>query len=255
MRMATIIGLLTGFALVVLAMVLGGSPASFVDWPAMLIVIGGTAAVTIASSSPGEVLNAQSIAARTVMEPITSPSDAARRMLELAEQARREGLLGLQRRLDRLADEPFLRKAISLVIDGTAGDELERLLERDAAAVRQRLQGSAAVFRKAAEIAPAMGLIGTLVGLVQMLSNLEDPSSIGPAMAIALLTTFYGAVLAYMVFSPLASKLERDSDEQELVQNVYLLGIASIGRKENPRRLEMQINALLPPAHRVNYFD
>jgi chemotaxis protein MotA len=189
------------------------------------------------------------------MERPTPPSAAAYRMLELAEQARREGLLGLQRRLDRLADEPFLRKAVSLVIDGTPGEELERLLEREVNAVRQQLEGSASIFRKAAEVAPAMGLIGTLVGLVQMLSNLQDPASIGPAMAIALLTTFYGAILAYMVFSPLASKLERDTDEQELVQNVYLLGIASIGRKENPRRLEMQINALLPPAHRVSYFD
>jgi len=255
MRSATIIGLLAGFAFVALAMVLGGSPTSFVDWPAMLIVIGGTFAVTIASSSPSEVFNAQAVMARSVIDTPTQPSTAAYRMLELAEQARREGLLGLQQRLDRLTDEPFLRKAVSLVIDGTPGEELERLLEREVNAVRQQLQGSAAVFRKAAEVAPAMGLIGTLVGLVQMLSNLEDPASIGPAMAIALLTTFYGAVLAYMVFSPLASKLERDTDEQELVQNVYLLGVASIGRKENPRRLEMQINALLPPTHRVSYFD
>ena len=118
-----------------------------------------------------------------------------------------------------------------------------------------RHEKSAGVFRKAAEVSPAMGLIGTLVGLVQMLGNLEDPSTIGPAMAVALLTTFYGAILANMVFAPLASKLERNSDEEALVQNLYLLGAVSIGRRENPRHLEAMLNSLLPPSARLQQFD
>ena len=142
-----------------------------------------------------------------------------------------------------------------LVVDGTPGEEVERILRREVLSQSQRSRISAEVFRRAAEVAPAMGLIGTLVGLVQMLSNLDDPSSIGPAMAIALLTTFYGAVLAYMVFSPLASKLEQRNDDDTLVQTVYLTGAASIGRHENPRRLEMLLNAILPPAHQIQYFD
>ena len=100
-----------------------------------------------------------------------------------------------------------------------------------------------------------MGLIGTLIGLVQMLGNLKDPSTIGPAMAVALLTTFYGAVLANMVFLPLASKLERNSVEEMLIYNLYTMGATSIGRQENPRRLEMLLNSVLPPAKRVQYFD
>ena len=111
------------------------------------------------------------------------------------------------------------------------------------------------VLRKMGEFSPAMGLIGTLVGLVQMLGHLDDPSTIGPSMAVALLTTFYGAVLANIVFLPLASKLERNSAEETLVNNVYLMGAASIGRQENPRRLEMLLNSVLPPAKRVRYFD
>jgi chemotaxis protein MotA len=109
--------------------------------------------------------------------------------------------------------------------------------------------------KKAGDIAPAMGLIGTLIGLVQMLGNLDDPSSIGPSMAVALLTTFYGAVLANMVFMPLAAKLERNSGEEELLNSVYMVGAVSIGRQENPRRLEMLINSILPPSKRVSYFD
>ena len=100
-----------------------------------------------------------------------------------------------------------------------------------------------------------MGLIGTLVGLVQMLGNLDDPSSIGPAMAVALLTTFYGAILATMVFNPLASKLERNSDAEAMVNQIYAIGATSISRQENPRRLEMMLNTILPPVKRVNYFD
>jgi chemotaxis protein MotA len=100
-----------------------------------------------------------------------------------------------------------------------------------------------------------MGLIGTLVGLVQMLSRLDEPSTIGPSMAVALLTTFYGAVLANLVFSPLASKLERNSREEALVDQIYLMGALSIGRQENPRRLEMLLNSLLPPDQRIKYFD
>ena len=100
-----------------------------------------------------------------------------------------------------------------------------------------------------------MGLIGTLVGLIQMLGNLEDPSTIGPAMAVALLTTFYGAILANMVFTPLASKLERNASEDTLINHLYVMASASIGRQENPRRLEMLLNTILPPGHRVEYFN
>jgi chemotaxis protein MotA len=119
----------------------------------------------------------------------------------------------------------------------------------------QRHHKSASVLKKAAEFAPAMGLIGTLIGLVQMLGNLDDPASIGPSMAVALLTTFYGAVLANMVFSPMASKLERNSGEEAIVNSIYVMGASSIGRQENPRRLEMLLNSVLPPAKRIQYFD
>ena len=109
--------------------------------------------------------------------------------------------------------------------------------------------------RKAAEVAPAMGLIGTLVGLVQMLGRLDDPTSIGPAMAVALLTTLYGAILANMLFAPLATKLERNATEEALVNQIYLTGLNSILRQENPRRLELQLNTLLPPAQRLRVFN
>jgi len=121
--------------------------------------------------------------------------------------------------------------------------------------MKSRHERGVGILRQAATVAPAMGLIGTLIGLVQMLGNLDDPNSIGPSMAVALLTTLYGAVLANMVFSPLAAKLERNSNDEASVMNVYTLGASSIGRQENPRRLETLLNTLLPPPKRVQYFD
>jgi len=142
-----------------------------------------------------------------------------------------------------------------MVVAGTPGEEVESILHKEMMSTLQRHYKSANVLKKAAEFAPAMGLIGTLIGLVQMLGNLSDPASIGPAMAVALLTTFYGAVLANMVFAPLSTKLERNSTEEAMINNIYVMGAASIGRQENPRRLEMMLNSILPPAKRIQYFD
>ena len=163
--------------------------------------------------------------------------------------------MSLQGHLDSLQSEEYLWKGLSLVVDGTPSEEVEAIMRKDMNATIGRHQKGANILRKAGDVAPAMGLIGTLIGLVQMLGNLDDPSSIGPSMAVALLTTFYGAVLANMVFMPLAGKLERNSNDEELLNSVYMVGAVSIGRQENPRRLEMLINSILPPSKRVSYFD
>ena len=236
---ATVAGLAIGFALIIAAIVLGGSPGAFIDIPSVLIVIGGTAAITAVCFALGEFLGA----------------GKALQILQLAEIARKGGVLSLQGHLDSLQSEEYLWKGLSLVVDGTPPEEVEAIMRKDMNATIGRHQKGANIMKKAGDIAPAMGLIGTLIGLVQMLGNLDDPSSIGPSMAVALLTTFYGAVLANMVFMPLAAKLERNSGEEELLNSVYMVGAVSIGRQENPRRLEMLINSILPPSKRVSYFD
>ncbi|CCQ73047.1 motility protein A [Magnetospira sp. QH-2] len=252
---ATIVGILSGFGLVVAAIFLGGSPGTFVNPPSILIVIGGTLAVTTASFSLGEMIQSVRVIMRAIVYSSRDPSAAAEQMLHLAETSRKQGVLSLQGMLDSLASEPFLHKGLMMVVDGTPGEEVEAILRKDISSTEQRHARSASILRKAAEYSPAMGLIGTLIGLVQMLGNLDDPSTIGPSMAVALLTTFYGAVLANMVFLPLAAKLERNSAEEIMVHQVYMMGAASIGRQENPRRLEMLVNSALPPSKRVQYFD
>lgn len=252
---ATLLGVLGAFAVIAAAMVLGGSPESFVDLPAILIVFAGTVLVTTASFTLEEMVRAQSVILRAIVYHAETPGDAARRMLQLAQRARQNGALTLAESARSMQASRFLAQALQLVADGLPTEEIEQILWREHHAMRERHARSAGILRRAGEVAPAMGLIGTLVGLVQMLGNLEDPASIGPSMAVALLTTFYGAVLANMVFHPVAGKLERNSEVESMVNQIYTMGAVSISRQENPRRLEIMINTVLSPVERVQVFD
>ncbi|MDG2032854.1 MAG: MotA/TolQ/ExbB proton channel family protein [Rhodospirillales bacterium] len=252
---ATIIGLLGAFGLVFTAIYLGGSVGSFINIPSILIVLLGTMAVTVICFSFKDFFITFKVVRKTLFANLREPSDAALQILQISQLARQKGVLALQEVLDKLSSEPFLLKGISLVVDGLPANEVESILRQETDSMILRHEKSVSVLKKAAEYAPAMGLIGTLIGLVQMLGNLEDPSTIGPSMAVALLTTFYGALLANMVFNPLATKLERSSSIEDMLNEIYLLGIVSVGKQENPRRLEMLLNSSLPPKNRVNFFE
>lgn len=251
---ATLIGLAAAAAVIVMAILAGGSLRAFVDPPSLMIVVGGTLAVTTASFSLGDVAVAWGKAAAVLVHRTLDPKGVARQVLLLAEAARRapETLRNLQ---PELKGEPFLHRSITLVTEGLPPDVMERMLGGEVEASGSANAKSAGVLRRASEVAPAMGLIGTLVGLVQMLGSLNDPSAIGPAMALALLTTFYGAVLGNVVLAPLAAKVERAAEDDTLVKTLYTIGAVSIARQENPRRLEMLLNAVLPPGKRIQYFD
>ena len=253
--MSSLIGLLSGFALIFVATLIGGTPAAFVNSAGILVVILGTAAVTAISFTWDELAHTPRSMWSILFQSHADPTDAAYTVIQLAERARRDGILELEKVLPAIDNEPFLAKAVELVIDGSTAEEVEQILQREAGAVSGRHLRSIDVLRRAGEVSPAMGLIGTLIGLVQMLGNLDDPTTIGPAMAVALLTTFYGAILAHMVFIPLAAKAERNSSDESLLNSVYTLGLTSISRQENPRRLEMLINTVLPPAKKVAYFE
>lgn len=252
---ATLFGIIGAFALITTAIVLGGSPYAFIDLPSICIVIGGTFGITVACYSFRDVGTAFQIVISTVLYHTRSPSSAALHVLKLAQLARQKGALSMEPYVPRLTNEEMLRKGLKMLLDGSTGDEIDRIMQGEMKAAARRHTRTVGVLRKAAEISPAMGLIGTLVGLVQMLGNLNEPSTIGPSMAVALLTTFYGAVLANMVFSPLASKLERNSSEEALINQIHVMASASIARHENPRRLEMLLNTILPPDHRIEYFS
>ena len=252
--LTTVFGITGAALLIIAAIVYGGSPGSFIDLPSILIVIGGTFGVTTACFSLGDMGSAFRTVGSTVFRHHSSPNQAAMQLMQLAQIARFRGTLAVQNYLPAVEGQSMLAHGLSMVIDGGTADEVERIMQREVQAVAQRHSRSIGVLRKAADISPAMGLIGTLVGLVQMLGNLEDPNTIGPSMAVALLTTFYGACLANVVFTPLASKMERIASEDLLLNHLYVMATASIARQENPRRLEMLLNTILPPSERIEFY-
>jgi chemotaxis protein MotA len=252
--MTAIIGLVSAFLILFTAMVIGGSPLGFVNLTGVLIVIFGTIAVTSISFSFEELKSIPRTLWHLMRRKLAPPNIAAETMMKIADKARKNGLLVLEKTLGSLRKQPFLEKSIRLVVDGTHGDDIERIMEREAGSITARNMKLVDILRRAGEVAPAMGLIGTLVGLVNMLGGLDNPESIGPDMAVALLTTFYGAILAHIVFIPLAARAERISEDEALLHSVYIIGAASIGRKENPRRLEDMVNAVLPPSEQIKYF-
>jgi len=253
--MSTLFGMLTAFLLVAGAIWLGGSPLAFINLQGMLIVVLGTFAVTAISFRLQEMATLPHNIWTLLRHGQRDPSEEAVKILKIAVEARKHNdVLLLERLVPKLKDTPFLMQAIQLVADGAQPDEIEQILRREASTMSSRHMRSVDFLRRAGDVAPAMGLIGTLIGLVRMLGNLDNPAEIGPAMAVALLTTFYGAVLAHLVFIPLAAKTEHCTDEEALVNNLYSMGATSIRRQENPRRLEMLLNTVLPPAKRVTFF-
>lgn len=251
---ATIFGILGAALLIGFAIVWGGSPGSFIDIPSIFIVIGGTFGVVTACFSLRDMGGAVVNMGSTVFRRNMKAGDAALQLLQLAQIARYRGVLAIQNYMPAIEDRPMLKAGLAMVIDGTPAEDVERIMRREVQGTAQRQARSVAIIKKAADIAPAMGLIGTLVGLIQMLANLDDPNTIGPSMAVALLTTFYGALLSNVVFTPLASKLERNAAEDMLINQLYVMAATSIGRQENPRRLEMLFNTVLTPSERVDYF-
>jgi chemotaxis protein MotA len=252
---STVFGLAGAVGLIVLAIVLGGTGPAFLDIPSILMVILGTFAITSVSYSLRELRLAMPLIGQILWRRPRDPNNTGIRLLQLAERTRRRGLLQLQGEIYGLRGDPFLQRAMAMLIDGIPVDEVERNLTFEIHAASQDYQRAVSMLRRAAEVAPAMGLIGTLVGLVQMLGHLNSPELIGPSMAVALLATFYGAVLANVIFLPLASKLERNASGDLLLHQICMLGVQSIGRQENPRRLEMLLNTLLPAGQQIKYFS
>jgi chemotaxis protein MotA len=251
----TILGIVLSLSLVAGAIAMGNSNASFLDIPSILIVILGTITATSISYTGEEIRNVWGILASALARRVRKPSVMARQLMDIAALARKKGTLILSSLDGELRRDPLIHRAMQMVIDGYTGDDIDRVLGQEIDSLVERHRRSASILRRASEIAPAMGLIGTLVGLVQMLSSLDDPSSIGPAMALALLTTFYGAIMGMVILGPLAGKLERNSNDEAMIRVLIMNAAISIARQENPRRLEMIINSELPPDERIKYFD
>lgn len=247
MDFATLIGLVGAILLIASAVILGVSPSVFINPPSLLIVVGGTMLVVLAKFSFAQFFGAFKAAARAFKFKLPETQASIEELVEIANIARKEGVLGLE---DRQVSSPFLGQGIQMLVDGQDGNTIKQLLSKERLMTLDHNRSGAKVFTAMADVAPAMGMIGTLIGLVQMLSNMEDPKSIGPAMAVALLTTLYGAMIATMIATPIADKLSLRMTEEARMQSLYIDALVAIQEGTNPRIIEQMLSSYLPPKER-----
>lgn len=247
MDLATLIGLVGAFGIVLASIVLGGSASTFVNTPSLLVVLGGTIAVTMMKFSLGKFLGAAGIALKAFLHKPTPPEELIDTAVELAKTARQGGLLALE---DAEVPDEFMKSGLGLLIDGHPADIVRSMLTKDMNLTLQRHNDGQDIFKAIGDVGPAMGMIGTLIGLVQMLANMDDPKQIGPAMAVALLTTLYGAMLANMFALPIADKLAVRSREEGATKSLVIDALIGIQGGQNPRVIASMLETYLPKSKR-----
>lgn len=245
MDLATIIGLGSAVLLVVMGIKIENLMA-FIDMPSVYITVGGAIAATIAAFPGSKIIGAIGVLKNAFFVKSATPVDTIRQLVDFAEQARREGILALEARATEIQDD-FLKKGIQLAVDGTEPDLIKDILSTDISFTETRHEEGAKIFDFLAAMGPSFGMIGTLIGLVLMLGNMSDVSSIGPNMAVALITTFYGSMLANCICLPLVEKLKSASKKEILIKELMLEGIMSLQSGDNPRIVEQKLTAFLAP--------
>ena len=248
MDLATLIGLIGAFGIVTASIVLGGSAGTFVNTPSLLVVLGGTVLVTMMKFSLGQFLGAASIAIKAFLHKPSNPEELIQESVELAKAARQGGLLALE---DREIPDEFMKTGLGLLIDGHPAETVRAMLQKDLNQTLKRHADGQDIFKAIGDVGPAMGMIGTLIGLVQMLANMDDPKQIGPAMAVALLTTLYGAILANMFALPIADKLAVRSREETTSKSLIIDALLAIQGGQNPRIIASMLEAYLPRSKRT----
>ena len=216
-------------------MIQGGDIAMFINVPSILIVFGGSLFVVLSQYTLGQFFGAGKVVGKAFMFKIDTPESQIEKIVEMADAARKGGFLALE---EAEIENPFMQKGVDMLVDGHDVEVVRETLGKDISMTSERHEFGKSIFKGMGDVAPAMGMIGTLVGLVAMLSNMDDPKSIGPAMAVALLTTLYGAMLANLFCLPVAVKLGNRADEEKLNQSLVLDGIIGIADGQNPRVIE-----------------
>ncbi len=246
MDIATLIGLIFGLAVIGIAIATGGEIGLFINLPGILIVLGGTLAATLIKFRLVDMISAFALGLRTAFREIASdPNTMYKEVLEMAAAARKSGVLALQ---DFKIDNALLRLGIRLVVDGHSAENVRHILDQEINQMLIRQEKGETMFRGIGDSAPAFGMIGTLVGLVQMLANLSDPGNIGPAMAVALLTTFYGALTANLIAIPIADKLAAKTTQDRIVNDLVFESVMLIHLRQGPQVIAETLAAFLSAA-------
>jgi len=254
MDLGTVVGLVLTLALLFGAMAMGVGIGPYIDIPSVLIVFGGTIGVLLVGFKMEQIKSLAKYFMIAIKPPQEDIAELIKKMVEYSTKARRDGILALETDANNESNE-FLKKGLSMAVDGNEPDTIRDLLEIDMDQTSERHKANAQIFDQMGGFSGAMGMIGTLIGLVAMLLNMSDPSAIGPSMAVALLTTMYGAMIGNIVGAPIANiLLIRDSDEI-LVKTLIIEGIMAIQSGDNPRTLEGKLLSFLPPKERESQFN
>jgi chemotaxis protein MotA len=251
---STLLGISIAIALLIVSISLSTDLAKYINFPAALIVFGSTLAISCASYSFRDVWNVFKTMIEIVVVSPANSSQIAILAIQSAEYAYKNGLHDILKKPEFPIQQKFFRKWMSFILDGEKLPSIDNLINQEIYTFQEQQGIVVQILKRGAELAPAYGLIGTIVGLVQMLGGIQDITSIGQGLAVALLTTFYGALLAYMFLVPMASKLERNLKDEILNFRILHRTILSIAQKENPRQLESVLNSILPPGKKVAYY-
>lgn len=246
MDIATIIGFAAGIGFMLYGILRSGDLMSYYDFSSILITLGGTVASTLISYPMKKVLRTFKIVKHAFTTSTLPIGGVINKIIELSNIARKEGLLALEEAAEKTEDD-FLKKGIMLIVDGTDPELVRNILETELAFLEDRHKEGQGLFETMAAFAPAFGMIGTLIGLINMLKTMDDVSSVGPNMSVALVTTFYGSVLANVVFIPIANKLKGRSSEEILIKELMVEGLLSIQAGENPRIIEEKLKTFIAP--------
>ena len=249
MDLATILGMALAMCLIFVPIIMAGTLPLFIDMPSILLVFAGSLAATMICFDLGEFFGAMKFAMKAMFYKAVDQGRIIDSMVELGEKARREGILALEREMPRLDDE-FMKKALQLAVDGNEPEVIENVMLTEIDNMEARHKNGKSFFDIWANFGPAYGMIGTVVGLVQMLENLDDPANIGAGMALALITTFYGSFVANVIAIPISNKLVKRSNEEKLIKSMILFGVLSIHSGDNPRVTRDKLETFVAPKHR-----
>lgn len=249
MDLATLVGIIAGFTLIGTAIFMKPGAGFFFRIDAMLIVMGGVFSATLVNFPLKDVLGSIKVAKNAFLHRALSANSLIEKLVELSRKARVEGILSLERDIAAMDDE-FIKKGLQLMVDGTEPEILRDVLTTELTCLEDRHRLGQDIFKAMGTYSPAFGMAGTLIGLIQMLQQLQDPTKIGAGMAVAMVTTFYGVFLANMLFLPLAGKLKLRSDQEVVSKELAIEGICAIQSGDNPRLLRDKLVTFLAPEHR-----
>ncbi|MDR7856263.1 motility protein A [Tissierella sp.] len=252
MDISTILGLFLGIGFTLWGIMVSGDLGSYYDFPSIVITLGGTLAATLLAYPMNTLSGIGKVFQKAFLHKEISVNGIIQEIISLANVARKEGLLSLEEYGSKLDDE-FLKKGIMLIVDGTDPELVRNILETELVFLEERHSQGQGMLESMGAFAPAFGMIGTLIGLVNMLKTLDDVSSVGPQMSVALITTFYGSALANIIFLPLAKKLNIRSKSEVLVKELMIEGLLSIQAGENPRIIEEKLKTFIPPDLRKEF--